>query len=59
MYTTVNESGQLNNYANEPEMYYAYYPSNWEQSVYVKQGALAAAFVSVVLLAAVVVSSVA
>ena len=59
MYTTVNESGQLNNYANEPEMYYAYYPSNWEQSQYVKLGALAAAFVGVVLMTAVVVTSIA
>ena len=59
MYTTVNESGQLNNYANEPEMYYAYYPSNWEQSQYVKQGALAAAFVAVLLMTAAVVSSIA
>ncbi len=59
MYTTINETGQLNNYANEPEMYYAYYPSNWEQSQYVKQGALAAAFVGALMVAAVVVTSIA
>ena len=58
MYTTINESGQLNNYANEPEMYYAYYPSNWEQEQYVKWGALAASLVGVVLVTAVVVTSV-
>ncbi|MEM6502939.1 MAG: ssl1498 family light-harvesting-like protein [Cyanobacteria bacterium P01_C01_bin.89] len=59
MYTTVNESGQINNYANEPEMYYSYYPSNWEQGRYAKLGALATAFIGVVLMTAVVVTSIA
>ena len=58
MYTTVNETGQLNNYATEPEMYYAYYPSNWEQQQYVKQGAVAAALVSALVVAAFVVTSI-
>jgi hypothetical protein len=28
MYTTINENGVLNNYATEPKVYYAEYPSS-------------------------------
>lgn len=56
---TMDERGLTNNYANEPEVYYDHYPSNWEQSQYMKQGTLAAAFVAVVLMTAVVVTSIA
>lgn len=45
MYTTINESGQLNNYAKAPQMYYASYPSFWQQRRYFQQGLLAAALV--------------
>ncbi|MFB2768977.1 photosystem II assembly protein Psb34 [Pelatocladus sp. BLCC-F211] len=56
MYTTVNEEGILNNYATEPKMYYAQYPAIWEQRQYVLQGAVAAIFVSVLVLFAFAVS---
>ncbi|MBD2596689.1 ssl1498 family light-harvesting-like protein [Nostoc spongiaeforme FACHB-130] len=46
MYTTVNEDGVLNNYATEPQMYYAEYPAIWEQRRYVIQGAVASLFVT-------------
>jgi hypothetical protein len=41
MYTTVNEDGVLNNYATEPQMHYAEYPTIWEQRKYVVQGVFA------------------
>jgi len=50
MYTTVNEDGVLNNYATEPQMYYAEYPAIWEQRRYVIQGAVAALFVTTLVL---------
>ncbi|MCC5639879.1 ssl1498 family light-harvesting-like protein [Nostoc sp. CHAB 5844] len=56
MYTTVNEDGVLNNYATEPQMYYAQYPAIWEQRRYVIQGAVAAMFVSVLVLCAFAIS---
>ncbi|MGJ5674915.1 MAG: photosystem II assembly protein Psb34 [Nostochopsis sp.] len=56
MYTTVNEEGILNNYATEPKIYYAQYPSIWEQRQYVLQGAVAAIFVSTLVLFAFAVS---
>ena len=40
MYTTSNE-GLLNNYAVEPAVYYAEYPSEWQQRRYALQGAIA------------------
>ncbi len=56
MYTTVNEEGILNNYATEPKMYYAEYPAIWQQRQYLLQGAVAAIFVSTLVLFAFVVS---
>lgn len=56
MYTTTNESGQLNNYAKSPKMYYAEYPTLWEQRQYVRWGALAALLVSATIALAFVVS---
>lgn len=44
MYTT-NEEGILNNYAVEPTMYYAEYPSEDQQNRYMLQGALASLLV--------------
>jgi len=56
MYTTVNEDGVLNNYATEPQMYYAEYPAIWQQRRYVIQGVVATALVSALVLFAIVVS---
>jgi len=52
MYTTVNEEGILNNYATEPQMYYAQYPSASEQRQYALQGAIATLFVTALVLVA-------
>ncbi len=51
MYTTNNE-GLLNNYAVEPQMYYAEYPSPEQQRGYALQGAVAFLFATVLLLTA-------
>lgn len=56
MYTTINESGLLNNYAVEPQMSYAEYPSPEQQRRYAFQGAVATLFVSLLLLTALAVS---
>jgi hypothetical protein len=56
MYTTVSENGILNNYATEPKMYYATYPSPEQQRNYAIQGAIATLFVSVLVLTALAVS---
>lgn len=45
MYTTINESGLLNNYAKEPAMYLASFPTLEQQQRYMLQGGLAALFV--------------
>ncbi len=52
MYTTINESGILNNYANEPQMYCATYPSQEEQRQYAVQGAFATLLVTTLILVA-------
>ncbi|MDJ0651061.1 MAG: ssl1498 family light-harvesting-like protein [Xenococcaceae cyanobacterium MO_188.B19] len=57
MYTTTQlDNGTLNNYAVEPEMTYAEYPTLWEQKNYLKQGAVAALFVTALVLVSFVVS---
>ncbi|GAX44218.1 hypothetical protein NIES4075_52360 [Tolypothrix sp. NIES-4075] len=56
MYTTVNEDGVLNNYATEPQMYYAEYPAIWEQRKYVVQGVFAAIIVTTLVLVGLSVS---
>jgi hypothetical protein len=50
MYTTVNEDGVLNNYATEPQMYYAEYPAIWEQRKYLVQGVFATLIVTTLVL---------
>jgi hypothetical protein len=55
MYTT-NEEGIFNNYATEPAMYYAEYPSPEQQRSYAFQGAIAALFVVTTILTALAVS---
>ena len=52
MYTTINESGILNNYANEPQIYCATYPSQEEQRQYAVQGAFATLLVTALILVA-------
>jgi hypothetical protein len=56
MYTTINENGILNNYANEPEMYYSNYPNQEEQRRYALQGAYATLLVTTLILLALGVS---
>jgi hypothetical protein len=51
MYTT-DDRGVLNNYAVEPAMYYAEYPSIEEQRRYAFLGGLATLFVSALVLVA-------
>jgi hypothetical protein len=47
---TVNEEGLLNNYAVEPAVYYAEFPSPEQQSRYALQAAIAALFVTALVL---------
>lgn len=49
MYTTNNE-GLLNNYAVEPAMYYAEFPSEWKQRRYALQAGIAALLVTSLVL---------
>ncbi|AFZ60696.1 ssl1498 family light-harvesting-like protein [Anabaena cylindrica FACHB-243] len=56
MYTTTNEEGILNNYSNEPNLYYAEYPTKDQQSRYAFQGAVAVLFVTSIVLIALGVS---
>ncbi len=55
MYTT-NPEGQLNNYAVEPPVYFAEYPSLEQQQSYVLQGAIASLLIGFVTLVALSVS---
>jgi hypothetical protein len=55
MYTT-NEEGILNNYAAEPAVYFAEYPSPEQQRRYLVQGAVAFLFVALTLVTALGVS---
>ena len=52
MYTTYNENGTMNNYASEPEMYFAVYPSPEQQKQYMQQAAWATLLVVSTLLVA-------
>ena len=56
MYTTTDERGVMNNYANEPQVYYATSPSRQQKRNYFLQGALALVLVISVVLTAVAVS---
>ncbi|XWK88648.1 MAG: ssl1498 family light-harvesting-like protein [Phormidium sp.] len=51
MYTT-DDRGILNNYAVEPTVYYAEYPSQEQQQKYLFQGAVAVLLVSLLVLTA-------
>jgi hypothetical protein len=50
MYTTANEQGIVNNYAKDPVIYYAEYPTVAEQRRYALQGAIATLFVGLLIL---------
>ncbi|MDJ0733464.1 MAG: ssl1498 family light-harvesting-like protein [Nostocaceae cyanobacterium] len=56
MYTTTDERGIMNNFAREPQVYYAKDPSPEEQNRYKFFGVVAAVFVSVIVLVAFTVS---
>lgn len=53
---TVDETGLLNNYAVEPTVYAAEFPSLEQQQQYALQGAIAALFVTFTILTAFAVS---
>lgn len=53
---TVDETGVMNNYAVEPKMYFAVYPSPEQQRRYMFQGALAILLVAGTILTALAVS---
>ena len=55
MYTR-NEEGLLNNYATEPAVYVAEYPSIEQQQRYALQGAIAVLLVTLTMLTAFAVS---
>jgi hypothetical protein len=52
---TTNETGQLNNYATEPALYYAEYPSLDQQRQYALQGSFAFLLVSALFLTALLI----
>ncbi|MEG3439472.1 ssl1498 family light-harvesting-like protein [Pannus brasiliensis CCIBt3594] len=56
MYTTTSPEGILNNYANEPAIYPAVYPSPEQQRRYAFQGAIAILLVTATILTAFAVS---
>jgi hypothetical protein len=56
MYTTINESGILNNYATEPQLYYAEYPNQEMQNRYKFQAAIGTLLVTTLVLVALGVS---
>ena len=56
MYTTSDERGILNNFANEPKLYYAEYPSTEQQNQYKMLGAVAMLLVFAVIAIAFTVS---
>lgn len=49
MYTTIDETGRLNNYATEPDMYLASSPYPEQQRRYMLQGGLAILLVTALL----------
>ncbi|MBT9316403.1 photosystem II assembly protein Psb34 [Leptothoe spongobia] len=56
MYTTTDETGRLNNYSTEPEMYLASYPAPEQQRRYMLQGGIATLLISALMLTALAVS---
>lgn len=56
MFTTVDETGRLNNYATEPPVYLASFPSIEQQRGYLRQGLMATALIVTLVVVAAVVS---
>jgi hypothetical protein len=56
MHTSQDERGLLNNFAVEPSLYFAEFPSAQQQRQYLIQGTVAVAFVAVILGVALAVS---
>jgi hypothetical protein len=56
MYTTINEKGILNNYAKEPQIYCATYPTQGQQRQYTFQAAFATLLVTTLILVSLGVS---
>ena len=56
MLTTIDETGVWNNYAAEPDMYLAEYPSPEKQKAYAIQGSVAVALMTALMTIAVVAS---
>ena len=56
MYTTYSPEGTLNNYASEPEVYYAVEPSPEQQKNYLTQGAFAILLVTSLVLTSLAIS---
>ena len=56
MYTTYSPEGTLNNYANEPEVYYATVPSPEQKRNYFAQGAFAVLLVTSLILTSFAIS---
>uniref|UniRef100_A0A832GZJ1 Ssl1498 family light-harvesting-like protein n=1 Tax=Oscillatoriales cyanobacterium SpSt-402 TaxID=2282168 RepID=A0A832GZJ1_9CYAN len=53
---TINEQGLFNNYATEPALYYAEFPSEYQQRQYLWQGAVATLVVATLLFTAISVA---
>lgn len=53
---TIDETGVMNNYAVEPDMYFAAYPSVEQQRRYLVQGAVAILLIATTLFTALAVS---
>ena len=53
---TTDEQGIFNNYATEPELYYATYPSPEQQRRYLFQGGMATLIVTAIILVSLAVS---
>ena len=58
MKTRQLDNGILNNYATEPQLYYADYPSYEQQENYKVQGALALLFVSTLIFTSIAISAI-
>ena len=56
MLTTIDETGVWNNYAAEPQMYFADYPSEEQQSKYMLQAGAAVLFLSSLVMVALAAS---
>jgi hypothetical protein len=53
---TFDETGVMNNYAVEPQMYFAAYPTDKQQRRYLQQGAVAALLIALTVLTTFVIS---